>query len=76
MHLILTEHPFSYNCINLAHVVCIFEEKTRFLLLTRKPGDLAVCLCYIILLLLERRIDLYEISIRLNPRVHELDGKT
>ena len=76
MYLILTEHPFSYNCINLAHVVCIFEEKTRFLPLTRKPGDLAVCLCYIILLLLERRIDLYEISIRLNPRVHELDGKT
>ena len=45
----------------------------RFLPVATKPGDLAVCLYYNILLLFERRIDLYEISKRLKPRVHELD---
>ena len=48
-------------------------ERALFLPLARKPGDLAVCLYYNILLLFERRIDLYEISKRLKPRVHELD---
>ena len=50
-------------------------ERALFLPLARKPGDLAVCLYYIILLLLERRIDLYEISIRLDPRVSKLGGE-
>ena len=48
-------------------------ERALFLPLAWKPGDLAVCLYYNIILLLKRRIDFYNISKRLKPRVHELD---
>ena len=49
--------------------------KSRFFLSTREPDVLAICLFYTFLLLLTRRIELYEISTWLKPRVHELKGK-
>ena len=48
---------------------------SRFFLSTREPDVLAICLFYTFLLLLTRRIELYEISTWLKPRVHELKGK-
>ena len=67
---------FEEFSTNMAYVEFLLKilQKSCFFHLTRKPEDLAICLYYIILLLLIRRIELYKISIRLKPRVHELEG--